>query len=334
MDQEKITLWCNIQEEANDLTSRSSAVEEKLKAIEKACVPYTLPATYYSFSSRRESKDTPSGGSIADRLRALQDSGLSLGQTKIRDAPGHQPNLPTPPISPRTFPNTPQFNPSPPAPPIGPSNSTSARPGHAFVAPSTLGPSPPSSTPSSSPPNKKQSDAYDFSGFNQAFPSIDELDENPGLILPSVPTGIGSSSKPSANGHNVDPSPPPQSIHNFSVPIERPSSTPIPPTNNGFPSRPPSPNRQHQPLKSSGLTNGMSPKVPIPVTNVAYPKDLRAYIHAHNVLIIDVRNRVDFDREHIKGNAIVCIEPSVLMREGCVALSSSILRFLSLTKLL
>ncbi len=44
------------------------------------------------------------------------------------------------------------------------------------------------------------------------------------------------------------------------------------------------------------------------------------YIRDHNVLLIDVRNRADFDREHIKGPAVVCIEPSVLMREGCAHL--------------
>jgi ubiquitin carboxyl-terminal hydrolase 8 len=35
----------------------------------------------------------------------------------------------------------------------------------------------------------------------------------------------------------------------------------------------------------------------------------------YKVLVIDVRNRADFDKEHIKAPAIVCIEPTVLLRE-------------------
>jgi len=36
----------------------------------------------------------------------------------------------------------------------------------------------------------------------------------------------------------------------------------------------------------------------------------------YEVLIIDVRNRADFDRGHIKGRAVICIEPAILLREG------------------
>ncbi|KAF8972765.1 hypothetical protein BDZ97DRAFT_1649812 [Flammula alnicola] len=300
-----------LESDGRDISARTNAVEEKLKALEKAHAAYVY----------RETKDTPTGGSIADRLRALQDSGLSLGQTKIRD----HTNLPTPPISPRNFPNNPHFNASAPTS-IVPSHSASSQSIHAFVSPSTLGPPSPSSTPSSSPPNHSMMGSYDLSGFNQAFPSIDELDEDPAFSLPSVPSGIASTSKPYGKDlRNGESSASPlSSFRNFTVPIERPSSTPITPTNNTFASRPPSPNRSNVPLKPSGLSNGVSagsstPKVPIPVKNTAFPKDLLAYFRDHNVLLIDVRNRADFDREHIKANAVVCIEPSVLMREGVTA---------------
>lgn len=42
------------------------------------------------------------------------------------------------------------------------------------------------------------------------------------------------------------------------------------------------------------------------------------YQHGYKVLLLDVRNREEFDGEHIKADAIVCIEPSVLLRERCV----------------
>jgi hypothetical protein len=62
-----------------------------------------------------------------------------------------------------------------------------------------------------------------------------------------------------------------------------------------------------------------TPKAHLPVTNTASPRDLLAYIKDYNVLLIDVRHRADFDREHIKANAVVCVEPSVLLRDECVS---------------
>lgn len=251
-------------------------------------------------------------------MRALQDNGLSLGQTKMRD----QQNLPTPPISPRHS-----------APIMGHSTSTSGYSAHALVPASTLGPPSPTSTPSSSPPNSSLMGSFDLTGFNQAFPSIDELDEGPVLSFPSVPTGIGSTSKPPPvqPSYGRDTRNVPTDFRSFTIPIERPSSVPI--MNNGIVSRPASPNgssnasrTSNAPHRPSGLSNGLStgppsaPKVPIPVKNTAFPKDLLTYIRDHNVLLIDVRNRAEFDREHIKGTAVVCIEPSVLMREGYVHL--------------
>lgn len=269
----------------------------------------------------REAKEYIPGGSIADRLRALQDNGLSLGQTKLRESS----NLPTPPISPNlpshhtNFPNG--------SPSIAPSSSTSNYSMHALVSPSTFGPPSPSSTPSSSPSNASVLNNYDITGFNQAFPSIDELDEDPTFSLPSVPSGIGSNSVLPNKPRNGEPSPSAlNSFRIYTAPIERPSSTPITPTNHNFSSRPPSPNKSTVPQKPSGLSNGVTvmaggPQKPtsvIPTKNTAFPKDLLGYIRDHNVLVIDVRNRADFDREHIKANAIVCIEPSVLMREKYV----------------
>lgn len=264
-----------------------------------------------------DGKDIPVVKSLADRLRALQNNGLSVGQTKLREAT----KLPTPPVSPGRFSTTgTQYNNYlPPPSAITPSNST-----HTFVSPSTLGPPSPSSTASSSPPGASHFNDVDFTGFAQAFPTIDELDEHPSFSLPSVPTGIGASlnksyAKDLRNGDAAAATQFP--FRNFTIPIERPSSTPITPTNNNFNSRPSSPNKSTVPLKPSGLSSGVTanpstPKVPIPVKNIAFPNDLLSYIRDHNVLLIDVRNRVDFEREHIKANAVICIEPSILMREG------------------
>ncbi|KAJ3506378.1 hypothetical protein NLJ89_g6900 [Agrocybe chaxingu] len=287
--------------DGRDITSRTSAVEDKLKAIERT---QAVEST--------ETRDIPTGKSIKDRMKALQDNGLSLGQPK-------SPALPTPPMSPRNFNSTPHFNPLPTPPSVAPSISASVS-NHVFVSPSTLGPPSPTSSPSSSPPNTALS-ASDLNGFNQAFPSIDELDNTPAFSLPSVPTGVSSTS---SSSHNKDlrnaepPLSPLVSFRNF-VPIERPSSTPITPTNINFGSRPPSP----KPIKPSGLSNGViapsTSKIPLPVKNTAFPKDLQAYIRDYNVLLIDMRHRADFDREHIKANAVVCIEPYVLLREGVTA---------------
>jgi len=44
------------------------------------------------------------------------------------------------------------------------------------------------------------------------------------------------------------------------------------------------------------------------VYNYSFNTDLK-------VLFLDVRTREEFDIQHIEGDAVVCIEPSVLLRE-------------------
>lgn len=52
------------------------------------------------------------------------------------------------------------------------------------------------------------------------------------------------------------------------------------------------------------------------MTNSIFPKMLHEFMYAHGykVLVLDIRTREEFDREHMKADAIVCIEPSVLLR--------------------
>ncbi|KAF5361806.1 hypothetical protein D9756_002213 [Leucocoprinus leucothites] len=314
---------------ARDLSTRTNSVEDRLRSIEASQQSSTA-------ESSDKSINKSFGGSIADRKRALQESGLAISPPNRLSR--EIPSLPSAPLSP-TRPSTNAAQPTPSSvlastatPPPSSSASQSA---HTFVPASSFGPPSPASSPSSSP---TQNTHFDISGFAHNFPSIDELDENPSFSLPSVPTGVSTvSSKPSLKDiRNGDvPQSPSTNFRNFALHIERPSSTPITPTtNNVFNSRPTSPTRANAPLKPSGLassttspsTNAVPPqpavvpiKPPIPKTNIAYPKDLRAYMRDYTVLVIDVRNRADFDRGHIKAQAIVCIEPTVLVRDGLTA---------------
>lgn len=70
-------------------------------------------------------------------------------------------------------------------------------------------------------------------------------------------------------------------------------------------------------------TRSLNGKHILPVTDKVSPKDLLGYLRAHNVLLLDVRPRADFDREHIQSGAIVCIEPSVLERKEYVSCGRS-----------
>ncbi|EKM81610.1 hypothetical protein AGABI1DRAFT_35800 [Agaricus bisporus var. burnettii JB137-S8] len=309
----------------SDLNSRTQSIEERIKSFES-----TRP-------SNVDSDDKPvnqsSGGSIADRMRALQDHGLSISSTKrlpreVPSLPLSSPRLPStstllssPPPSTLTSPTVPSHNPASIAA-LGPP------PSHTFVPTSSLGPPSPPSSPPTSPP----SDAVDLSKFAHNFPSIHELEGTLDFNLPSVPTSISSKpSKPSVKDVQIGDLPSPSSSHfgNLALHIERPSSTPITPTSNVFHSRPTSPTRVNAPHKPSGLSATATatadavpptaPKIPIPHTNTAFPKDLQKYMHDHSVLVIDVRNRADFDKEHVKAQAVVCIEPSVLLRENVTA---------------
>jgi ubiquitin carboxyl-terminal hydrolase 8 len=66
------------------------------------------------------------------------------------------------------------------------------------------------------------------------------------------------------------------------------------------------------------------PELPkLPKSTLCTPKELYDYMHniRYGVLILDVRPREEFEREHIKASAIVCLEPLVLEREKYVPLA-------------
>ncbi|KAJ7809041.1 ubiquitin carboxyl-terminal hydrolase 4 [Mycena olivaceomarginata] len=282
-----------------DMASRMGAIEEKLKALEK--------------EKAEEAPNTTSIGGIKDRIKALQSNGLALAPDASK-----RPQIakyPTPPTSPRVFttPNTTApaaLAPSPlvPSAPI----STSSSP-HALVSPSSFGPPSPVSTPSSSPvhmfsaalpstvtvPPMSPSRSYSISSTEAKFPSIDEIDESFTLpSLPSVPREL--------------PVPPDSSSFRTFLPIDRPSSTPVTPTVSSFVSRPASPTKP----KPSGLSTA---KAPLPNSGTAFPKELQTYLRDYKVLLLDVRNRADFDKAHIRTEAVVCVEPIILGRAGLTA---------------
>ncbi|KAJ7117734.1 hypothetical protein C8R44DRAFT_200951 [Mycena epipterygia] len=304
-----------------DMASRMSAIEEKLKALEKI----------------EDGPNTTSMGGIQDRIQALKNNGLPLGDAPNAKRFSQQgAKYPTPPTSPRVFTTPNVTSASTLMSPLVPSTpaSTSSSP-HALVSPSSFGPPSPASTPSSSPvlmfsqalppapPLPPPSRNLSISSTEAKFPSISELDES--FALPSVPTGLSTGSGSGSSISRDLPIPPESSSSSTSFrnffPIERPSSTPVTPTLNSFVSRPASPSKPQVALKPSGLSThaATTAKTPLPNSGTAFPKDLLTYLRDYNVLLLDVRNRADFDKAHIRVEAVVCVEPVVLMRSGLTA---------------
>ncbi|THH02988.1 hypothetical protein EW145_g6625 [Phellinidium pouzarii] len=294
------------------------------------------------------------GGSIADRMRSLQDAGLSVHTTKrlSRDLSVSPPSADwksstmSRTSSSQSHNGSHSHSQSQSQPVTDHPTGSSV---HSFVSLSSLGPPSPSSSTASSP----RLSHFTLNEFNQTFPSIDELDEGMHALpaLPSVPT------------HNPgtafrSPLPSPSVIKRFpSIPLDldpgpRPASTPIPPSMNTLQSRPASPSpaipmrtplsptvppkppnlsismtgssssTRTPPSHSSPINTGDSQRshgMDLPVTNNIFPKLLHEYMDRANevkVLLLDIRTRDEFTRAHIRGDAVVCLEPHVLLRHG------------------
>lgn len=289
-------------------------------------------------------EDEHVGKSIADRMRSLQNAGLSVETTKRFSR-----ELPTSPStadwkvntisrasSSHTRTPSQQHTPTMSSHPTGSSM-------HSFVSPSSLGPPSPSSSSASSP----HLSHFTLSEFNQTFPSIDELDEGSSVRfpdLPSVPKNKPGVPIPTAISPTISQRFP-------ALPLDldpgpRPASTPVPPTAYPYNSRPPSPhapptNRsplsptippkpakltltggstRGSPSHSSPTNTGDSQRsrgIDLPVTSTILPKTLKDYQgRGVKILLIDTRTRDEFTRGHIKGSSIVCLEPYVLQRNG------------------
>ncbi len=61
----------------------------------------------------------------------------------------------------------------------------------------------------------------------------------------------------------------------------------------------------------------------LPVTNTIFPNHLHGFLAGKEVkvLLLDLRTREEFSEGHINASAVVCLDPYVLMRDGCVCLS-------------
>lgn len=76
------------------------------------------------------------------------------------------------------------------------------------------------------------------------------------------------------------------------------------------------------PLKQSSLGMGVNgiptERLNLEKTNIINPRRLHEVLSKHGVrvLLLDVRMRDEFSREHIKGGAVVCLDPYVLVRDG------------------
>ena len=285
-------------------------------------------------------------------MRSLQDAGLSLHPAKriSRDLSTQQP----PPISRGSSshsPTSPSNAPPSPsqstltAPALSASLTDSSV--HSFVSPASFGPP----SPTSSPPSSPRRHNMNITEFSKAFPSIDELDGISGkngaavlLELPSVPSTEPGNHPTNSTIRGPRPLPSPSVMSRFpSLPIEfdpdlRPASTPaansvisgppsptsgaLSPTTTGSTHlNPRSPKPPTVPLKHSNLgmgVNGVSTERPyLEKTNVIDAHKLHECMTKPiNVLLLDVRTRDEFNREHIKSDAVVCLEPSVLLRDG------------------
>ncbi|KIJ65500.1 hypothetical protein HYDPIDRAFT_27500 [Hydnomerulius pinastri MD-312] len=313
--------------DGNNLKQRVEAIESKLTDLEKSAAADTT------------TDDGPSrkvGGSIADRVKSLNNAGLIVNTSKrlSREIPS-TPTSSVPLKSPEPI-RTHRISTSLVSPPpqltnfIPPSNSSSTTSSpHAVVPPSALGPPSPTSSDSSSPRLTHTS----LAEFAQTFPSIDELNELDVSRFPSVPQPTGSSirshrsSMSHSNGVEISMPPPLKPFPSLSIdPGPRPSSTPITPTLNAFISRPASPAITSKPSINSLASSPLSPKtspIPekptIPPSNTISPKRLYDYMYSRTgikTLVVDIRTREEFDRERIKADALVCLEPSVLVRQG------------------
>ncbi|KAI0296552.1 hypothetical protein B0F90DRAFT_1811293 [Multifurca ochricompacta] len=321
------------QHEGSDLTQRAHAIESRLTQVERSA------ATQLNGHHLSPPPPPPpengiqktSGGSIADRMRSLQDAGLSV--TTAKRVSRELPSTLAIPLSPtstsfdgtRTIRNSLQSL-GLPSPLI--SHSTSALKvssppptSHSFVSPSAFGPPSPTSSASSSPRTSFLTPVE----FTQAFPSIDELEEiDSRRTLSDADASADSSSskttqRPGGSHPAGDHSP---SVGSKSFPVlpvdlgPRPSSTPITPVVDHFASRPTSPTKRPLGFRRSG--SPLVPSAELYVKSLAEPHELYDYMYRNElkVLILDVRTREAFDHEHIRADAVVCIEPSVLLRDS------------------
>ncbi|KZS94684.1 hypothetical protein SISNIDRAFT_484224 [Sistotremastrum niveocremeum HHB9708] len=279
----------------NELVPRATKIKEKLRAAQQ------------SKSNPDEGPNYQSGGSVADRIRALQNHGL---QTSSKRVPPPAP--PKPASLSASSPTFPSPTPSIPSALPSPSLSTVSSP-HAFVSLSSFGPPSPNSSEPNSPRLPESSPLPSIPAlirapspeFDKAFPPLQQWEDELNNRFPAVPENLPGivPSTPISPRSSIPPLTP---SRRFPVlPIERPASTPIPPTRNNLTSLPASPNRSPT-SDTSEVPNSLD----------ISPMEVRTIQgRGKKVLFLDIRTRDAYEKERIKGE-VVCIEPHILLRDG------------------
>lgn len=305
--------------DGNNLKQRVEAIESRLTDLEKSASSDPVSATITRMV----------GTSIADRVKSLNDAGLAVGTAMRppREAPSTPPStMQKPPETglihklSTSIPSHPQPFQLPNYALVASSSSAGSSP-HAIVPPSSLGPPSPVSSDSSSPRQPHTS----IPEFTQAFPEIEQLNElNLSLFSDSPRTFEGRPADTDSFAAHADDvesalSPHLKSFPPLSIDLgQRPSSTPVTPTVNAFMSRPTSPAFTSKPSINNFASS--SPRKPspltekraLPISNAVTPRQLLDHLCKFKVLLVDIRAREEFETEHIKNPAIVCLEPSVL----------------------
>ncbi|KAH9059441.1 hypothetical protein EDB83DRAFT_2552313 [Lactarius deliciosus] len=320
------------QREGSDFMQRAHAIESRLSQVESPAA--TQLNEHHPSPALENGVQKASRGTIADRMRSLQDAGLSVSTTTKRVS-REIPSTLSIPLSPtstssdstRTIRNSLQSL-GLSSPTISHSTSSSSKvsspppPVYSFVEPSAIGPPSPTSSASSSP----RTSFLTLEEFSQAFPSIDELEEIDGRravadVEPCSDTSGSPDSKSTPrSGGTRPPGDHSPNIGTGSFPFlpvdlgTCPSSTPITPVVDHFASWPASP--VERTLGIRGSSSPFMPSAELHVKNMVGPRELHDYMYRQElkVLMLDVRTREAFGYEHIRGDAVVCIEPSVLLR--------------------
>lgn len=250
-------------------------------------------------------------------MRSLQVAGMSIEVPKGRFPETHVSAVsPKPPSTFQTV--------DPPRPIAGPSSPSPSRP--------TSGSS--SSHQSEAHSNgwvsvnhdsfKAPSSAVDE--FSHSYPSIDEFDASGSWVLPSVPNGdpgspprLDNSRPPKVLNEaglnlldqpSIPPSPSAPNINRFARPASSPA---ISASFNELLSHPP--NGSEETRRPVPSTSSQVPRPESPTTSSVSPKHLMDWISAgRSVLVLDIRTRDEFEKEHPKLEKIACIEPTVLLR--------------------
>lgn len=317
--------------------------------------------------------ETKPGGSIADRLRSLQDAGMTINvprrltkESRLIDDPPflatEKSDLSTSSLSYPAItreiahPYSPNIPPSPNIKStFDPHSSTSelrnfesqssggSRNGTVQLSGSVNSRIDALSISSESLKSRSAANSpiVGLDDFASSYPSLDELDARQDWVLPSVPLtepGSSSQSSPAVSStfqsplHSAIPNPSPvhATLPTPDIPSKRhpsrerhlrPASTPTIPflSNTSKPRSSP----LSSPISTESvpaLKAGNKP-LELPTASSVFPHQLAEWHRAgYKLLILDVRTREQFENQRLSLDS-VCIEPSILMRQRCVALN-------------